>query len=118
MNKTTHTPLPTLFFAGSDFAPHAFLDGLGKPCRMAELTLESPDNPGEHGGETIAYVSMEYDREIRNAVNSHDRLVEALAAFSRMAPSDEGLGGHAPLSAFIEHARRARALLAELEEKA
>ena len=111
MNKTTHTPLPALFYGGT-----TIIHNQGHAEEVAELTLESPDNPGEHGGETIAYVSPEWDREIRKAVNSHDRLVEALrgvigAHQTAMRLYRQNDGEHYS----NEDVARARALLAELE---
>lgn len=44
---------------------------------------------------------------------SHDELVAALRAFVALLPSGEGLGGHAPIGAFIIAGHAARAALAK-----
>lgn len=39
------------------------------------------------------------------------QLLEVCRSLSRLAPSNEGLGGHAPLEAFFEIAQRARPIV-------
>lgn len=53
---------------------------------------------------------------IRTACNAHEELVRILQKLSSLAPSSEGLGGHAPLSAFIQLASEARKVLNTIEK--
>lgn len=55
---------------------------------------------------------------IVTACNAHEGLVGILQKLSSLAPSNEGLGGHAPLSAFIQLASEARKVLTTIEKGA
>ena len=55
---------------------------------------------------------------IITACNAHEELVSIVEKLSRLTPSSEGLGGHAPLSAFIQLASDARKALATIEKGA
>ena len=46
--------------------------------------------------------------------NMHDELVDIAKCLASLCPSEEGLGGHAPIGAFVQLGSRARAVLAKL----
>jgi len=49
-------------------------------------------------------------------MNIRDDLIEALERVVVLGPSKEGLGGHAPISAFIDEAFRIRMLLERVKK--
>ena len=53
-------------------------------------------------------------RRIALCCNMHDELVDISKRLASLCPSEEGLGGHAPIGAFVQLGSRARAVLAKL----
>ena len=53
---------------------------------------------------------------LAHSMNIRDDLIEALERVVVLGPSKEGLGGHAPISAFIDEAFRIRMLLERVKK--
>jgi hypothetical protein len=68
------------------------------------------------GSAEVERIGLARDKEtaalIVRAVNNHAALIDALQTFSRLCPTAEGLGGHAPMAAFSIAAAKARAAIA------
>jgi len=67
----------------------------------------------EHGDGAAIYKPEPGDCYICDLYNSNTALLAALEAFSKLCPSNEGLGGWAPRGAFSIAADQARAAIAE-----
>ena len=105
MNKTTHTPTPWKVTLGRGKNPRLHIQTTAgyQIASTPELdSLHKPENDGR-----LADAEL-----IIKAVNSHDRLVEALGAIlAEFADYEETYNGGEPYAPFVT----ARALLAELE---
>lgn len=76
-------------------------DEQGRECFVALVHVRSP--------KTLAPL-------IAHSMNIRDDLIEALERVVILGPSKEGLGGHAPISAFIDEAFRIRMLLERVKK--
>lgn len=68
-------------------------------------------------GSAFLQRDQEFAHTIVKAVNSYEAMKGVLAKLSRLAPSNEGLGGHAPIEAFLTLAIEARRALALADGK-
>jgi hypothetical protein len=105
--KTKHTPTPWRHFpyAGSDFG----ICGDEETHKDLAIVRGIGNNDDTNAAHIV------------ECVNSHDTLVaerdefrRILEQLSRLAPSDEGLGGHAPAQAYAVVVANARAALAQI----
>lgn len=104
VSETNHTPTPWKVLG-----------------RYANGEVKIGSMKPERGNEYCSYalIGTYTDAEfIVRAVNSHEALVDVVKKLSSMCPSNEGLGGHAPLQAFLHLGQLAREVLAKAEQGA
>ncbi len=109
-------------------SPHTAQSGSLTRFWETEMSAHTPGPwiVGEHGRIVAPSEGRSEDYEIATVRRSdHARLIaaapallEALEGFLRLLPSEEGLGGHAPIVAFTTHAHKARAAIRAAKSEA
>jgi hypothetical protein len=96
----SNTPLQDTIWANS---------GNTKVCTVADLPWKEHPITGRR--------SSDAETEQANArlIAAAPELLEACKMLSSLAPSNEGIGGHAPIGAFFIAAQKARAAIAKAE---
>lgn len=114
-DEMTHTPTPWKQYEKTpyEYAIHGGIGTIAESVIAAvQFGLEA-DTSAQQRQSAQANAAF-----IVRACNAHEELVSILQKLSSLAPSSEGLGGHAPLSAFIQLASDARKALTSIEQGA
>lgn len=114
-----HTPGPMHIGIPMDYRSYiaGARDMLHEAAKMFRLTI----GPDGHAAMCDAHklrLNLVLRALDKGNCNAHEELVNILQKLSRLAPSSEGLGGHAPLSAFLQLASDARKALTTIEKGA
>lgn len=98
--------------------PYAVVDAAGRVvCWLPDVDTSTDESVARFGATSDLFrAAPSLLSELREAREENERLREALGRFVRLCPSSEGLGGHAPMEAFVIAADAARLVLSATEK--